>query len=93
MGSALEARKQALLAKLANLDSRADAGGITHDEWAQRYTVDDEMIFILRCEEMYWQQWGQQKWVVEGDLVLSSFMLWPTGGGVDARFVSLGMIW
>lgn len=35
--------------------------------WARRYGAEDEMIFILTCEEMYWQQRGQQRWVLKGD--------------------------
>lgn len=57
----------ALPDELAGFDARADSIGLTSLEWSRRYAVEVEMIFILKCEEIYWQQRGQQKWVLEED--------------------------
>ena len=36
-------------------------------------TSEDEIIFILTCEDLYWKQRGQQKWVLKGDASMKFF--------------------
>jgi len=67
VGSHLKARKEALMSEVSALDTKADLSGLTQEEWARRYTVEDEMIFILTCKEIYWKQRGQKNWVLKGD--------------------------
>lgn len=65
MGGQLRAHKDALLLEVKNLDTNADTIGLSYEGWARRYAAEDEMIFILTFEEMYRQQWGQQRWVLK----------------------------
>lgn len=57
-GGDLGRRKEALLDEIKLLDSKADSAGLSHDEWARRYATEDEMIFVLTCQEMYWKWRG-----------------------------------
>lgn len=66
-GSDLIRCKEALLKEIKQLDNKADFMGLSHDGWTRRYAVEEEMIFVLTCEEMYWQLRGQEKWVLKGD--------------------------
>jgi hypothetical protein len=68
-------RKERLLEEIKDLDVRADSIGLSNDEWARRYAIEDEMIFVLACEEMYWQQRGQQRWVMKGDASTEFFSM------------------
>lgn len=54
VGSQMRARKEALMMEVKTLDAKADTVWLSHDEWARRYATEDEMIFILTCEDMYW---------------------------------------
>lgn len=55
------------MCEVKELDEKADRVGLSQEECARRYVVEDEMIFILTCEDMYWQQRGKQRWVTKGD--------------------------
>jgi hypothetical protein len=63
----LRHRNAALKAEISMLDHLADTVGISVTEWARRYDIERELTFIASCEEIYWQQRGNQKWIVEGD--------------------------
>lgn len=53
MGSHLRTRKENLMREIRELDARADTMGLSNEEWARRYAAEDEMVFILTCEDMY----------------------------------------
>lgn len=63
---ALHKRKAYLLRNIKSLDDEADAVGLSKSEWGSCYFHEQEMEFILYCEEIYWQQRGRQQWIVEG---------------------------
>lgn len=56
VGGNIRARKEALMREVKEPDVKADNVGLSQEEWARRYGAEEEMIFILTCEEMYWQQ-------------------------------------
>jgi hypothetical protein len=43
-----------LLAQIEHLDARADSLGLEEDEWAQRYSLEEQLLHIVREEEEYW---------------------------------------
>jgi mannosylglycoprotein endo-beta-mannosidase len=66
-GAATRREKSALLAQIEQLDARADSLGLDEEEWAERYTLEDQLLHIVREEEDYWQQRGRTKWALQGD--------------------------
>ena len=83
MGSQLRSRKESLLAEIKVLDAKANGVRLSMDEWARRYAVEGEMTFILTCEEMYWKQRGQQRWILKGDASMDYFHVSPTEDAGD----------
>lgn len=58
MGSALMATKKDIREELEDPDSKADLQGLADSELGRRYSLEDEMPFISKCEELYWQLRG-----------------------------------
>jgi mannosylglycoprotein endo-beta-mannosidase len=52
---------------------------LSEPEWAFRYELEAELTFILRCEELYWQQRGRQQWILEGDANTAFFHAMANG--------------
>ena len=60
LGRDLRERKKALLAAIQALDLRADAVGLSPDEWLSRYDLEDQLSVIYTGEEAYWCIRGAQ---------------------------------
>ena len=67
LGRDARERTQALLTAIQALDFRADAVGLSTDEWLSRYDLEDQLSVIYTDEEAYWRLRGAQKWVLKGD--------------------------
>jgi hypothetical protein len=75
----LRAKKKELGELLKILDERVDLCGLSEPEWAFCYELEAELTFILRCEELYWQQRGRQQWILEGDANTAFFHAMANG--------------
>ena len=71
------------------LDSKADAVGLNDVEWSERYRLETEMTFILKCEELYWQQRSRQQWLLEGDANTAFFHSAANGRRRRCRILAL----
>jgi hypothetical protein len=49
------------------LDDRADSVGLSDDDWALRYHLEECIIQMYQREEEYWRQRGRLKWTLQGD--------------------------
>ena len=67
LGRDLRDRKKALLAAIQALDLRADAVGLSPNEWLSRYDLEDHLPVIYTNEEAYWRICGARNWVLKGD--------------------------
>lgn len=59
--------KAALLMQLEDLDKQAKISALTSEEWNSRYTIEDKLEHIYQMEEIYWQQRGDETWLLKGD--------------------------
>jgi hypothetical protein len=78
-GAATRREKSALLAQIEHLDARADSLGLEEEEWAEQYTLEDQLLHIVREEEDYWQQRGRTKWALQGDANTAYFHVVANG--------------
>ena len=53
VGQGIRERKKALLEGIQALDLRADATGLSADEWMLRYDLEDQLTVIYTDEEAY----------------------------------------
>ena len=79
LGCDLHERKKALLSAIQALDPRADAMGLSPDEWLSRYDLEDQLSVIYTDEEAYWRLCGAQKWVLKGDANTAYFQAIANG--------------
>jgi hypothetical protein len=56
-----------LLQQLAAIDSLADRMDLSAEQWRSRYEMENKLEEIYNKEEIYWQQRGNNRWVLEGD--------------------------
>jgi mannosylglycoprotein endo-beta-mannosidase len=59
--------KQSLVERIKALDEKADAVGISEEEWAFRYHLEEQLLAVFRREEEYWRQRGRVRWSLQGD--------------------------
>src|SRR6266498_2608202 len=59
--------KSELREKLKTLDNQVDIAGLTKETWEERNKVELELATLYKAEEIYWQQRGGEKWILEGD--------------------------
>ena len=64
VGAALRSRKASLLTAIQELDTLADSPGLTEEDWKMRYSLENDLLFITTCEEIYWRQRGAQNWIL-----------------------------
>lgn len=67
MGHDLKIRKGSLLAEVQVLYLKADTSGLSPEEWALHYNLEDELLEIYRTKEEYWHRRGSMNWVLFGD--------------------------
>ncbi|KAE8804351.1 putative NOT transcription complex subunit VIP2 [Hordeum vulgare] len=79
VGRDLKLRKGALLLEILCLDLRADKSGLSADEWALRYSLEDDLLEIYRKEEAYWRQRCSFNWVLFGDANTAYFQAIANG--------------
>ena len=59
--------KKAILDHLNILDRKTNDKGLSAKEWIDRYKAKSELEKLYDIEERYWQQRGQEKWIIQGD--------------------------
>jgi hypothetical protein len=59
--------KNKLLQQLAAIDSLADRMDLSAEQWRSRYELENKLEEIYNKEEIYWQQRGNNRWLLEGD--------------------------
>jgi hypothetical protein len=79
LGRDLRERKKALLSAIQVLDLRADASGLSPEEWLSRYDLEDQLSVIYSDEEAYWRVRGAQKWILKGDANTAYFQAIANG--------------
>src|SRR4051794_36790230 len=66
-GAEVRQKKEHLLGEIQALDRSADSGGLSAEEWTQRYALEASLMEIFRGEETYWRQRSRQNWLLQGD--------------------------
>ena len=59
------------------MDLKADAAGLSSDEWALHYSLEEVLLEIYRKKEEYWRQRGTFNWVLFGDANTAYFQAIP----------------
>jgi hypothetical protein len=59
--------KARLLARIQELDMKADGPGLDDNGWALRYHLEEQFTELIGVEEEYWRQIGRQQWILQGD--------------------------
>jgi hypothetical protein len=67
LGSNKKREKALILSQIWTLDDRADSVGLSDDDWALRYHLEECIIQIYQREEEYWRHRGRLKWTLQGD--------------------------
>lgn len=79
VGRDLKIRKGSLLADIQVLDLQANTAGLSPEEWALRYNLEDELLEIYRKEQEYWRRRGSLNWVLFGDANTAYFQAIANG--------------
>ncbi|XP_073360406.1 uncharacterized protein [Aegilops tauschii subsp. strangulata] len=90
VGRDIREQKKALLESIQALDLRADAAGLSADEWMLRYDLEDQLTVIYTDEEAYWRLRGTQNWVLKGDANTAYFQAIANG---RRRHNSIPLLW
>ena len=56
-----------MLLQIQELDAEIEKNGISAENIRQRSHLEQELEDIMGAEEIYWQQRGGEKWILEGD--------------------------
>jgi hypothetical protein len=74
--------KADILSRLEELDKKGEDNTILFPEslWMERYHLEAKLDQIYYKEEIYWQQRGSEKWLLQGDANTHFFMLVQTPG-------------
>jgi hypothetical protein len=67
LGSDKRREKELILSHIRVLDDRADSVGLSDDDWALRYHLEELIVLFYQREEEYWRQRGRLKWTLQGD--------------------------
>uniref|UniRef100_J3M5F7 Reverse transcriptase domain-containing protein n=1 Tax=Oryza brachyantha TaxID=4533 RepID=J3M5F7_ORYBR len=65
--------KQVLLDKMGDLDMLANSGGISLDQWNERYILENDLEHIYEMEELYWHKRSGEEWLLQRDRNTSYF--------------------
>jgi hypothetical protein len=79
LGKEARVAKANLLARILELDIKADSDGLDEDGWALRYHLEGQMMDMLSAEEDYWRQRGRQQWLLKGDANTKLFHAFANG--------------
>jgi hypothetical protein len=52
---------------------------LSAEQWRSRYEMENKLEEIYNKEEIYWQQRGNNRWVLEGDNNSKFFHLYANG--------------
>jgi hypothetical protein len=55
LGSDKRKEKELLLTQIRELDDRADSMGLSDDDWALRYHLEELIVQLYQREEEYWR--------------------------------------
>ncbi|XP_073360343.1 uncharacterized protein [Aegilops tauschii subsp. strangulata] len=89
-GRDVRVQKAFLLEEIRSLDLHADTSGISAEEWAHRYNLEDSLMDIYFKEEEYWRQRGSMNWVLFGDANTAYFKAIENG---HHRRCSIPLLW
>ncbi|KAE8780310.1 putative NOT transcription complex subunit VIP2 [Hordeum vulgare] len=79
VGRDIRLRKGALLLQIQCMDMRADVSGLSADDWALRYSLEDELLEIYKKEETYRRERGSFSWVLFRDANAAYFQAIANG--------------
>jgi hypothetical protein len=68
LGSDKKREKALILSQIRVLDDRADSIGLSDDDWALRYHLEELIVLFYQREEEYLRQRGRLEWTLEGDV-------------------------
>jgi len=71
--------KTELLQILNAMDGQAEVGELSPTEWEYRYEIEYKLEQIFHREELYWQQRGDENWVLRGDANTQFFHQYANG--------------
>jgi hypothetical protein len=80
--------KSEILGKLEELDRSCETQGAC-ELWEQRYQLENNLDQIYQKEEMYWQQRGSEKWLLEADANTAFFHSCANGRRRKTRICAL----
>ncbi|XP_073362962.1 uncharacterized protein [Aegilops tauschii subsp. strangulata] len=78
-GSESKRERERIVEEIASIDAQADVRPFSGDEWEHRYSLENQVLAILRAEEEYWRHRGGVKWVVKGDANTGYFHAYANG--------------
>ena len=78
-GSESKRERERIVEEIARIDAQADVRPFSGDEWEHRYSLENQVLAILRAEEEYWRRRGGVKWVVKGDANTGYFHAYANG--------------
>jgi hypothetical protein len=67
LGSDKKREKELIFSQIRVLDDRTDSVGLSDDDWALRYHLEELIVLFYQREEEYWRQRGRLKWTLQGD--------------------------
>lgn len=82
-------KKKELLQQPSDIDSLADRMDLSAEQWQSRYEIEAKLESIYNMEEIYWQQRGSARWVLEGDTNSKFFHLYANGRRRKKTIISL----
>ena len=89
-GSESKRLRERIVDEIALLDAQADVRSFSGDEWEYRYSLENQVLAILREEEEYWRQRGTFNWDLFGDANTSYFQAIANG---RRRRCTIPLLW
>lgn len=71
--------KLRLTKEMEDIDKKQNKGEADEDILAKRFSLEIELEKLMEAEEIYWQQRGSERWILEGDANTNFFHLIANG--------------
>uniref|UniRef100_J3NFF4 CCHC-type domain-containing protein n=1 Tax=Oryza brachyantha TaxID=4533 RepID=J3NFF4_ORYBR len=59
--------KRAYIDQLEKLDELDEGEGLSHDQWKERYEIEESLERLYEAEESAWMKISGEQWILEGD--------------------------